>query len=161
MTAYGRGMCDSELGRITVDIQSVNRRFLEVNINLPRHFGRFEMDVRKQIAASIGRGSLSVSIGLKSDPNQGVSLIPNIALARGIKGAWEKLAEELWLPAEMPLVLLTQEKDLFLSGEALVDELVYKQALSQAVDMALQALLLMKRSEGKLFFRIFREESKF
>lgn len=150
MTAYGRGMSDFEFGRIIVDIQSVNRRFLEVNVSLPRLFARFEIDIRKQIAASIGRGMVSVSVGWKTDSRHPVAIAPNFALARAIKGAWEKLAEELWLPTEMPLVLLTQEKDLFLHEEPEVEDSIYQKALSEAVGAAIQALLTMKRQEGEV-----------
>ncbi len=160
MTAYGRGVCDFEFGRITVDIQSVNRRFLEVNVSLPRLLTRFEMDVRKQIAASIGRGMLSVSVGWKTDSNNSISVVPNFALARAIKGAWEQLAEDLWLPKDMPLVLLTQEKDLLLHEEVMVEESVYQKALAEAVGMALQALLKMKRQEGETLAQDVRERLK-
>ena len=160
MTAYGRGVYDFEFGRITVDIQSVNRRFLEVNVSLPRLLTRFEMDIRKQIAASIGRGMLSVSVGWKTDSHKAISVVPNFALARAIKGAWEQLAEDLWLPKELPLALLTQEKDLLLHEELMVEESVYQKALSEAVAMALQALLKMKRQEGEALARDVRERLK-
>jgi uncharacterized protein (TIGR00255 family) len=157
MTAFGRGLCDFKFGRITVDIQSVNRRFLEINVSLPRVFNMFEIEVRKQIAAHVGRGMVNVSVGFKTDSQSPLSISPNFALARAIKGAWEKLAEELWLPTEMPLVLLTQEKDLFLHEETMVDESVYLEALTQAVHSALNALLEMKRQEGNTLARDLKE----
>ncbi|MFC2049183.1 YicC/YloC family endoribonuclease [Chlamydiota bacterium] len=160
MTAYGRGICDFECGRITVEIQSVNRRFLEVNVSLPRLFNRFEIDVRKQIAASIGRGMVNVSVGWKTDSRHSVKLSPNFALARAIKGAWEELSQELWLPKELPLVLLTQEKDLLLHEEVMVEESVYQKALAEAVGAALQALLAMKRQEGEVLSRDLHERVK-
>ena len=67
MTAYGRGVSVFPYGRFTVEIQSVNRRFLEINIGLPRLFMRFEVDVRKQIAACIARGTVNVAISWKSE----------------------------------------------------------------------------------------------
>lgn len=160
MTAYGRGVCDFAFGRITVEIQSVNRRFLEVNVNLPRLLNRFEMDVRKQIAASIGRGMLSILVGWKTDSHKSISVVPNFALARAIKGAWEQLAEDLWLPKELPLSLLTQEKELLLHEEIMVEESVYQKALAEAVGMALHALLKMKRQEGEALARDVHERLK-
>ena len=143
-----------------MDIQSVNRRFLEINVSLPRLLTRFEMDVRKQIAASIGRGMLSVSIGWKTDSHKSISVVPNFALARAIKGAWEQLAEDLWLPKELPLVLLTQEKELLLHEEVMVEESVYQKALAEAVGMALNALLKMKRQEGEALAHDMHERLK-
>lgn len=148
MTAFGRDAVDFPYGRFTIEIQSVNRRYLEINIGLPRLFGRFEMEIRKQIAEGIGRGMLTVSVSWKSEGTQPVSIMPNLALARAFKGAWERLASELGLQESLPVALLAQEKDLFLYEEEMVNEELYKKALSKALRGALAALLAMKWEEG-------------
>jgi len=92
MTAYGRGTAACEYGRFVVEIQSVNRRFVEMNLTLPRQLMRFETLMRKKINASVGRGMLQVVVYWKMDQKQSLSVTPNFPLARAIKGAWEELA---------------------------------------------------------------------
>lgn len=149
MTAFGRGVSEFSFGRFTVEIQSVNRRHLEINVGLARPFIRFEMEIRRQVAACIGRGMISVSVSWKPEAQQPVSVTPNVALARAFKGAWEQLALELNLERDVPLELLAQNKDLFLYDEELAHEELYQKALTAALQEALDALLLMKQREGE------------
>lgn len=148
MTAYGRGVAAFHYGRFTIEIQSVNRRHLEVSISLPRLFARFEVGIRKLVAAHIGRGALNVTVTWKTEGNQPVSVVPNLSLARSLKEAWEKLVMELGVKEDVPLSLLARQNDLFLYEEEIVNEEQYLQALNNAVTEALQALLVMKRHEG-------------
>lgn len=149
MTAFGRGVSEFSFGRFTVEIQSVNRRHLEVNVGLARPFVRFEMEIRKQVATCIGRGMISVSVSWKPEAQQPVSITPNLAFARAFNRAWEQLALELDLERSVPLELLAQNKDLFLYDEELVEEELYQKALSAALQEALDALLRMKEREGE------------
>lgn len=149
MTAYGRGFALFPYGRLTLEIQSVNRRYLEINVNLPRLLSRFEMDIRKAVAEHIGRGSLNIIVMLKTEGAQPVSVTPNLALAKALKGAWEVLAKELKLKEELPLSLLAQEKELFLYEDEIVNEEIYQKAIHAALNEALAALLSMKLKEGQ------------
>lgn len=150
MTAYGRGTSNFSYGRFTVEIQSVNRRYLDVNVAMPRLLMRFEMDVRKKIAERVGRGMVNVSLSWKSDAKQPVNVIPNLALAKGVKNAWELIANELGMEGNIPLSLLANEKDLFLYEEELIEEELYRTALDEALSSALEALIVMKVKEGKI-----------
>ncbi|MFZ0566266.1 MAG: YicC/YloC family endoribonuclease [Chlamydiales bacterium] len=149
MTAYGRGMSQFAYGRFIVEIQSVNRRFLEINVGLPRFFIRFEMEIRKWVAKQIGRGSVHVSLLWKGDPKHPVSITPNLSLAKSLKEAWELLAKELQLAPAIDLKLLLGEKDLLIYEEEMREEDVYRQALEASLNEALNHLVAMKQAEGK------------
>lgn len=148
MTAYGRGVVTFSYGRFTVEIQSVNRRFLEINVGLPRLFVRFETDIRKAVSSVIGRGMVNISVSWKTDAKQPISVEPNIPLAKGMKKAWETLVTEVGIQEAIPWSLFTAKEELFLYDEALLDEEIYRKALLGALQEALNALLLMKRQEG-------------
>lgn len=148
MTAYGRGVAAFQHGRFTAEIQSVNRRHLEVSVSLPRLFARFEVGIRKQIAAQIGRGAVNVTVSWKTEGSQPVSVVPNLSLARSLKSAWEQLTLELGSKEEVPLSLLARQNDLFLYEEEIVNEELYQKALNSAINEALSALIVMKRREG-------------
>ncbi len=160
MTAYGRAVVDFEWGRITVDIQSVNRRFLEMNVSLPKLFSRFEMEIRKTVTALVGRGMVNVSVAYKSESKQALTVTPNLPLAHALKEAWEKLARELRLNDALPLALLAQEQELFIYDEEIKEEALFQKALSAAVDSALKALLQMKRDEGKVLEQDLRKRKE-
>jgi uncharacterized protein (TIGR00255 family) len=150
MTAYGRGVSVFPYGRFTVEIQSVNRRYLEININLPRLLMRFEVDLRKEIATHIGRGMLSVTVSWKSEGAQPILVTPNLSLAHALRQAWEKLVTELGMKEPVPLSLLAQEKDLLIYEEEILNEEAYRNALQAALKTALAALLWMKVQEGEM-----------
>ena len=117
MTAYGRASSVFSFGFITIEIQSINRRFLEMNIGLPRILTRFEVDIRNHIASRTGRGSLNVSILWKAEGTQPITVTPNLALAKSLKDAWESLLSQLNIPGPIPLSLLAQEKELLIWEE--------------------------------------------
>ncbi len=149
MTAYGRGAATFAYGRFTIEIQSVNRRYLEVSVSLPRLFMRYEIDIRKKVAAFVGRGMVNVSLTWKSDARQPISVVPNLSLAKAVKRAWESLALELGLEESISLSLIAQEKELLLYEDELIEEEVYQKTLNAALEEALGALLLMKQQEGE------------
>jgi len=150
MTAYGRGSSIFPYGRLNIEIQSVNRRYLEINIGLPRLLMRYEVDLRKEIAAYVGRGMLNVSVSCKSEGAQPISVTPNLSLARALQQAWDKLAKELGMKEPIPLSLLAQEKDLLIYEEEILNENAYREAIKAALKDALEALLWMKRQEGEI-----------
>ncbi|MCH9627151.1 MAG: hypothetical protein S4CHLAM2_07860 [Chlamydiales bacterium] len=149
MTAYGRGVSSFTYGSLTIEIQSVNRRHLEMNLSLPRLLTCFEMLIRKKIAQHVGRGMVNVLVGWRSEAKNRVMVTPNLPLAKGIKQGWEKIASDLGLQGEISLSLLAREKDLFLLEEELPDEESFRAALDQGLDEALEPFLQMKRAEGE------------
>lgn len=148
MTAYGRGMVVFTYGRLTVEIQSVNRRFLDINIALPRLLTRFEEKIRKAISSQVGRGMVNVSVEWRFESRQSRSILPNLSLARQLKDAWERLAYELGLEAKVDLALLAQEKEILIYEENLEDEEETLKALESALFEALDQLRAMKGKEG-------------
>ena len=62
MTAYGRASDTFSLGKLVVEIHSVNRKMRDMLIYLPKDFLRFDIDVRKWIASEIERGQITVRV---------------------------------------------------------------------------------------------------
>lgn len=149
MTAYGRGTASSPEGTFTVEIQSVNRRHLEVHLNLPKLLTRFEMPLRKQIQERVGRGMINVYVGWRSEGGNPVKVTPNLSLAKGIKSAWEQILFELGLEGRIDLALLAKEEGLILIDEALPEESRLFDTLNTALAEALDHFVAMKEREGK------------
>lgn len=149
MTAFGRKSLVTELGRFIVEIQSVNRKHLEINVALPRDFTRFEVDLRNWIAKSVLRGQVNVKVTITTTKTSPVIISPNIPLIRQYKEAWDKIQEDLSLRFEESsfAALLSREVGIFINEEN-IDEEQYKEHIKSAVDKALDELIKMKLHEG-------------
>ena len=151
MTAYGRATTHSPLGNFVCEIQSLNRKFLEIYIQIPPELASFEAEVRQWISSSVGRGKVSVKIHAAFEELTPVSIKPNIPLARQVKSACTAIAEAVGLKSEEALLLqvLGNEPGLLLRQEAIEDTESYRAELRKATDKALASLVEMKAVEGK------------
>lgn len=150
MTAFGRACVSSSLGRFSAEIQSVNRKHLEIVTNLPAELIRFDTDIKKWIAAQVARGNVSIRITACFENESPLIVTPNIPLARQIKAAWDKIAEELRLDQGFKLSMLAKEQGVLLYDEDLKEEEKYRAILKEVIDSALIHLVEMKISEGKV-----------
>ncbi len=144
MTAYSRAT-SSEVEGITwsVEIHTINRKALDINIYLPRELLFFDVELRKLIAQSLQRGQVTVRVNLEKGKEAGAA----VPLLKKLKSGWEKTAKELGLGKEeitLTFLLAQMEKvssDLF--GTKIQTE------LKKTVSVALTGLVKMKETEGK------------
>ncbi|MBT3394226.1 MAG: YicC family protein [Waddliaceae bacterium] len=149
MTAYGRGDVTSEAGRFVVEMSSVNRRHLDVKVSMPRELQRFEIDVRKHVARSTSRGSVSVYITAYYDDKSPRSVVANMPLVRQLRDAWSAINEELGYEKKgVNPKLLLEEQGVLLYDDDIADEESYRSAVLAAVDKALEGFVSMKNAEG-------------
>lgn len=148
MTAYGRSSVNSSLGQFTVEIQTVNRKYLELNLFLSKELMRFENEIRKWISAKIFRGSVSIKIVAKYAKESPLVVTPNIPLARQIKSAWDKIVEDLDLKRGFDLNLLSREQGILIYEENIGNEEEFLETLRQVVDGAVEETIKMKLKEG-------------
>lgn len=149
MTAYGRSVLETPDGRVVVEIQSLNRKFLDIVLNLPKEFNNFDAEIRKWVGLTTSRGQITVRVSAEFTQVSPFEVRPNIALAKQLKSAWDKIAEELDLKNEsFPVNLLIQEKELFLFEENSKDRNSCLKLLKESVEKALASLNAMKATEG-------------
>lgn len=154
MTAYGRSCVIFPLGRFSVEIQSVNRKHLEINTSLPNEFLRFDADLKKWISEVVGRGQVNVKVRVFFEKESPLTVVPNVALATQIQKAWKELAASLKIAIEEKglLDVLSRTENILLYSEELQDEQEYKKALKGSVEQALMQLLEMKNKEGQVLY---------
>ena len=114
MTGYGKAEQTLSDGRVlTIEIRSVNHRYGEIGIRLPRHFYPFEQEIKKVVAERLKRGKIEVFI--QEEKSGGASMTPalNLDLARGYLKAFHTLKEELALGDEPTLSLVAAQRDVF------------------------------------------------
>lgn len=152
MTAYGRASLNTKVGHFIVEIQSVNRKFLEVNVFLPRELNQFDIELKKWLMPYFARGQVTVKVNVTFEGAVPFIVRPNLPLARQLKDAWDEIAKELNLndTDKFHLSLLERADGLLSYEENLSEEENYREALKQTLDVALKGFLQMKAQEGAL-----------
>ena len=85
MTAYARASKITSVGRFDVEIQTVNRKFLDIIVELPPELARFESEIKKQVAGHAKRGRIKVRISAEYAELLPISFRPNLVLAKQVE----------------------------------------------------------------------------
>lgn len=150
MTGFGRG--EATVGELTVvaEARSVNNRFLDVGLRLPREHAAFEPAVQRRVREAFRRGRVELTVR-----RQAAAGAPTVRADAEVFAAWSRAVEPLLVgrsdaerAAVLP-VLLGQPGVLVASGLDVAPE-VEQAALDQAVGQALTALAAMREAEGVL-----------
>lgn len=150
MTAYGRASRTTVLGRFVVEMQSVNRKHLEISVFLPKELTRFDADLRKLVGARVFRGQVTVKVSAYFDKCTPCVVTPNLPLARQLKAAWDAIAKDLKFEStEFTLEFLLNEQGVLLYEEDLQDEEQYRSDLLDVASEALDYFFDMRTREGK------------
>lgn len=149
MTGYGKGEASALQGNFTVEIRSVNHRYGEVSLRMPRSFMAFEGDAKKMVSSLLKRGKIDVFV--QWEDTTAASVVPGVdlAVARGFHKAFSTLADELDLPGDIPLALLLSQKGVLKDSCALLDESELKPQLFSALQSAVNAIDAMRTREGE------------
>lgn len=152
MTAFSRSSLSADAGLLTLEIQSLNRRHLEVHTNLPREFIEFDALIKKEVQKRLNRGKVQVFLSfLPHAESEGIEKQPNLSLAKEIKKGWDQIADHLEIQKkeEGLLQLLTQENHLFIPKvtEAFTQQM--EEALNKLLTEGLDKLIGMRETEGE------------
>ena len=147
MTGFGRAEITAPFGRVIVEIQSVNRKYFEVQVSLPKDYHRFENEIRKVVSDTISRGSLSVRIYVLPISAETDYALPNVDLLRPLKASWENVAVSLGYQKEVIdfHFLLRAAADIPQLKE--IKEVDFD-SFKDCIKQALTALQEMKKIEG-------------
>lgn len=148
MTGYGKAEFVMERGKLTVEMRSVNHRYGEISIKLPRTLIRFENDVRKTVSERLKRGKIDVFIQLEASP-EGSPPMVNVPLAKAFYQAFASLREELGIAEPVPLSLIVAQKDVLAVTENGVDAEGMRDELLAVVANAVETMETMRVSEGR------------
>ncbi len=149
MTGYGKGEATTLQGNFTVEIRSVNHRYGEVSVRLPRSFMALENDVKRLVSALLKRGKIDVFV--QWEETVAASAIPQVDpdAARGYHEAFCRLADQLQLPKDVPLSLILSQKGVMKDSSGTIDETELQPMLFSAVQTAVAAIDAMRTREGE------------
>ncbi len=153
MTGFGRGEGETTLGKMVVESRSVNHRYSDINIKLPKRLNLFENRMKEVIRAQVSRGRIDVTLRLDNLGEEKVQLIVDLELAEQYYRVLQDLKERLHLKDEITLDLLAGAKDLITTKEELGDIESYWQEILPVLRQSLKNMDDMRRMEGESLFK--------
>lgn len=148
MTGYGKAEVTTGSGRIVVEIRSVNHRYGEISVKLPRLFLPFEGEVKKKVAERMKRGKIDVFVQYEPAAGSGIRLEPDLSLAKMYYEAMDSVREHLNMNAQVPLSLVVSQKDVLVSRENAPEVETIGTELSAVVESAVNDIEAMRSREG-------------
>ncbi|SKA07523.1 TIGR00255 family protein [Trichlorobacter thiogenes] len=148
MTGYGKGEAADIQGRCVVEVKTVNNRYGEVSVKMPRSFLAYEHEVRKAVGGRVKRGKADLFVQWEAATGEVVVPPLNHAVARGYHQAFLDLAHELHVSAEIPLSLILAQRNV-LQESASEEQGDLLPLVLQAVGQALDGLDGMRLREGE------------
>ena len=149
MTGFGRGEAIGRGRTFTVEVQSVNHRFLEVRSRVPKRLTGLEPRIQQAIQERFFRGHFEVLVLDKDLDGRARTLKVDVPLARQFVDALRTIQQALNLPGEVTLEMLTSQRDLIAVEESAESLDESWGELSPALANALEALAQMRRREGE------------
>ena len=155
MTGYGRAEAILDGQKYTVEIKSLNHRFLEISLRLPASLSALEMEIKKKIGEPLLRGKIDVSIrrDVQSSAENGQYLALNLPLAQNYFNLLMQLKQSLNLQDDIRLEMIAGQKDVFQMAELPQDDSVLWQRLAAVLEEALAGMMEMRRREGEILSR--------
>jgi len=149
MTGFGKGEGDTTLGKLHVEVRSVNHRYCDISIKLPKRLMPFENRMKEAIRSQVARGRIDVSLKLDNLGEEKVHLRVDLHLAEQYYQVLQSLREKLQLKDEVSLALLAGSKDLITAKEETGDIEPYWQEMVPILKRSFEDLDEMKRLEGE------------
>lgn len=149
MTGCGRGEGAQDGFKVTVEVQSINRKQADIQVDLPRDFEVLESAIRDTIHQAVSRGRLTVKMILHGPTGRNSARMHlNRPLAKAYTLELRRLAKELKLEGDVSLDHLIRAPGVFQTDEQLVQAEDFWPTVEKALKQALTALLRMRAREG-------------
>lgn len=148
MTGFGKGSVQSDNFNIEAEIRSVNSRYLEVSLKIPRNLQSKELELREFIRGKLKRGKITVNIQIKKngiDENKPVLNPESIAYALNLL---EQVKEQSGLEEKISLNHILAFQDIFFAEAAEESEQEFI-LVKNALDEAINDLVRMRTQEGE------------
>lgn len=149
MTGYGRAVETVNGREFTVEVRSVNNRYLDCTVKLPRVLNFAEDAVKQAVKATVSRGKVDVFITLRSEDAADVKVTLNKPMVEGYLAAMEEMAERYHINNNVSTAVLSRMPDVFTVEKPEVDEAQLLADLMTVVNQALKNYDAMRTTEGK------------
>jgi uncharacterized protein (TIGR00255 family) len=149
MTGFGRAESADENYKFTVELKSVNQRFLDYNVRMPRRLGTFEASIRNLLKNYITRGKVDVSVSFEDLARKNRFLQYDQELAAQYMNAFQQMAATFSIPMDVGVSRLASCPDVLLMEEVQAEEEALWSLLEKAVTQAAGQLVESRIAEGE------------
>ena len=149
MTGYGRAVETVNGREFTVELRSVNNRYLDCSVRLPRVLSFAEETVKQAVKASVSRGKVDVFISLRSEAETDVAVTLNKAVLEGYLTAMHQMVTEFGVKDDISVSAVSRLPDVFTVEKQEADEDQLRVDLMRVVAKALEGYDAMRCTEGK------------
>ena len=148
MTGYGRAVETVNGREFTVELRSVNNRYLDCSVKLPRSLSFAEEAVKQAVKATISRGKVDVFISVRSENGEEVKVSLNSAVLEGYLAAMRQMVTEFGVADDISVSAVSRLPEVFTVERPEVDEDQLKADLMAVVAKAIEGYDAMRRTEG-------------
>ena len=148
MTGYGKGFLNTENREYQVEIKSVNHRYLDINIKIPKTLSYLEEDIKKEISKKIKRGKVDVFITFENDSQEGRNIKINKELAKIYINQLKELAYEEKISDNIEVIDIAKFPDILTIKIDENDEKI-KSEIVKVTKEATEKMVEMKSIEGE------------
>ncbi len=148
MTGYGKSNMSKNLREYQVEIKSVNHRYLDISIKMPRSLSYLEEEIKKAVSAKLTRGKVDVFITFNNNSLEGRDIKINTEIARMYIKELRGLAESEGIVADIPVTEISKLPDVLTIQNNQDDETI-KNELLEVTNKAIENLVEMRKVEGE------------
>lgn len=148
MTGFGRGEAAREQFKFIMEIKTVNHRYLDILIRMPKKLNQFEDRLKALVKSKISRGRVEIYITSEESMADDFVITPNFTVLDQYQGALTAINTRYGLSDPITLSMLARYPDALKTESKESDEETIWEALSETADNALEALMDMRRREG-------------
>ncbi|MDY2808190.1 MAG: YicC/YloC family endoribonuclease [Oscillospiraceae bacterium] len=148
MTGYGRAVETIDGREITAELRSVNNRYLDCTVKMPRLYAFAEDSVKTHVKAAISRGKVDVFIAVNVMEDMQMRISVNHPVLEGYLSAMRSIASDYGVRDDISVTALSRLPDVFVVEKAEEDEEKLTQDILSVVDKALEKFTAMRTTEG-------------
>ena len=149
MTGYGRAVETVGGREFTVEIRSVNNRYLDCSVRLPRLLSFAEDSVKQAVKQSVSRGKVDVFISVRSEGGEEINVTLNRSVLEGYLAAMRQMVTDYEVRDDISVSAVSKMPEVFTVERPEVDEDQLQADLMQVVKAALQGYDAMRTTEGQ------------
>lgn len=148
MTGFGRGEKVFDTRKYSIELKSVNSRFCDISIRMPRIFNYLDGDIRRVITDRLLRGKIDVFINYEDQGEAGQTVTVNAGLAKEYAKAAKEIAELTGREDDFGVARLATMQDVLSVTQTEIDEEAIAKELLETLNLAVDGMLTMRKREG-------------
>ena len=147
MTGYGRAKLSKDDREYQIEIKSVNHRYLDISVRIPKQLSYLEETIKKEIAKKVKRGKIDVFVTFENNSLEGKEIKINTELAKAYIDELKKLAEKENILSDIQVTEISQYPDVLNIQSSQDDEKITEEVL-ETITIATDNLVQMRETEG-------------